>query len=277
MPITSTGYSGIYHIHSDYSYDGVNNLEKIAEWGEKTGLRFIFLTEHDLGFDQVKFDRFRDDCEKYSRDILLVPGIEYEVIHLGEIVHIGAIGVSRFLDPSINRKGILALVNAIHACGGLAVLHHPNNIRHVLEKKHLECFDFVELWNTKFDCEFAPNKQFVRWMNDQDYKGSYLVSADIHNVAGYSENRVCYIDITQPQNSSRVQDIVDGLAERKYSCRRGKWIVLPDGSFSVPNGCFRILPAVCSIKKRIFRFARYFIPEKYRKAVFKFVNKAWIR
>jgi hypothetical protein len=269
-------HAGIYHIHSDFSYDGTNSLEEISQWAGDHGLVFVLLTEHDLGFDQEKFRKYRAECTKNSGKVLLVPGIEYEVIHDGAVIHVGAIGVSRLLDESLAKQGLESLVGAIHQYGGLAVLHHPNNIRKVLTKKLVDLFDFIEVWNTKFDCGFGPNFQFLRWLQHVECQGPYLVSADIHDIGRFKQDNIAFIDM-EGSGGLQLSTIVQRLKERSYRCRVGNWVVFPDAAWQVPNFLYRILPFVCLVKKKLFRVARFAVPEKYRKAVFKFVNRSWIR
>ncbi len=269
--------TGIYHIHSDFSYDGKNCLAEIATWAKNNRLDFVLLTEHDVGFDQEKFDDYCRQCSKHSGDVLLVPGIEYEVVHQGAIIHIGAIGLSLLLDRNIIEQGLLPLVEAIHRHGGLAILHHPNNIKGVLNKKLIEPFDFIELWNTKFDCGFAPNLQFLHWLQGMNSKGPYLVSADIHEVDRFGKANIAFIDMDIKSDTLQLSIIAHGMRQRRYLCRTGSWRFSPDGKCQTPNRLYRLLPVVCLIKKKVFRFARFFIPEKYRKAVFNRVNRSWIR
>jgi len=208
--------------------------------------------------------------------VLLVPGIEYEVIHDGAIIHVGAIGVLLLLDKALAEKGLVSLVDAIHQYGGLAVLHHPNNVRKVLTRNLIELFDFIELWNTKFDCGFGPNSQFLRWLRDMECQGPYLVSADIHDVRRFKQDNIVFIDVGISEGL-QLSTIVDRLKELNYRCRVGNWVVFPNAAWQVPNFLYRILPFVCLVKKKLFRVAGFAVPEKYRKAVFKFVNRSWIR
>ncbi|MEZ4599283.1 MAG: PHP domain-containing protein [Syntrophotaleaceae bacterium] len=274
--MTVSGMTGIYHIHSNYSYDGTNSLEEIADWARAHGIRFVLLTEHDLGFDQEKFDRYLFECSKYRKDVLLVPGMEYEVIHRGGIIHIGAVGLPDLVQRSVLDKGIEPLVEKIHEKGGIAVLHHPSNIRRLLNKDDLKSFDFIEVWNTKFDCDFAPNGDFLEWLK-RTWCGSCLVSADIHEVARFDRKRIPRIELSLDPERLETSAIVDQLINRMYRCLKGQWEFLPDGSCTSSRLIHRYLPEICSVKKRIFRIARALVPEPYRKTVYKLVNRAWIR
>ncbi len=270
-------HTGIYHIHSDFSYDGTNSLEEIAQWARDQGLGFVLLTEHDLGFDQEKYEKYRAECKKNSGEVLLVPGIEYEVIHDRAVIHVGAIGIPLLLDKSFAEQGLVSLVGAIHQHGGLAVLHHPNNIRKVLTREIFEIFDLIELWNTKFDCGFAPNFQFFRWLHAMNCQRPYLISADIHEVSRFKRKTIAFINLRVCSQALQVSTIVDCLRNMQYQCRVGNWILSPDGTYEVPNCLYRLFPVACLTKKKVFRFARFFVPEKYQKAIYTFVNRSWIR
>lgn len=263
---------GIYHIHSNYSYDGHNRLADIAAWGKSLGLDFVLLTEHDLGFEQGKFEEYCAQCANNSGDVLLVPGIEYEVIHAGAKIHIGAIGVPVLIAQKTIRQGLMALITAIHSHGGLAVLHHPNHIKKVLTQKIMDKFDLVELWNTKFDCGFGPNLQFLRWLHGMKFKGSYLVSADIHDVSRFRHGNTAYIDMEIRGETLHVSTVIERLIHGQYRCRVGSWCVLPNGTYQVPGRLYQLLPFVCLIKKSIFRGAKFCVPKRYRKKLFNILN-----
>lgn len=270
------GVTGIYHIHSSFSYDGSDSLKDIATWGKSHGLRFVLLTEHDLGFDEALFKEYCAECSKNSDDVLLVPGIEYEVVHGGKRIHVGAIGLPALLDSSVVAKGLLALVDAIQSHGGLAILHHPHNIRRVLTQEHIEAFDLIELWNTKFDCGFGPNHQFCRWLQGVDCHGPFLVSADIHRVDRFDQHNIAFVDLPINPTDLQIAAILDCLRQGQYRCRIGNWALSPDGAWQVPNRLYSLLPALCTVQKKTFRCAKFFIPEKYRQVVFDLVARPWL-
>ena len=204
--------------------------------------------------------------------MLLVPGIEYEVIHGGAKLHIGAIGVPVLIGKETVSHGLAALVDAIHRRGGLAVLHHPNNIKKVLNRKLVGTFDLIEIWNTKFDCGFGPNFQFLRWLYGMDCQGPYLVSADIHDVTRFRQSNTAYIDMEVSAENLQVSMVIDRLSHERYRCRIGSWCVLPNGTYQVPGRVYRLLPFVCLIKKRLYRWAKFCVPRNYRKKLFKLMN-----
>lgn len=268
---------GIYHIHSDYSYDGVNRLEEIAQWARDHGLKFVLLTEHDLGFTQEVFAEYCKECAAQSGEVLLLPGIEYEVIRQEAIIHIGAIGLPHLLHRSIIEGGVLPLVKAIQDLGGLAILHHPNNIRQMLTQQELESFDLIELWNSKFDCGFAPNFQFLRWLKKMNQQGPYLVSADIHQVNNFDKKTIAFIDLQVSPDTLQQTTIVDSLKQARYRCNASHWTLQPDGTCEGQGIAFPMLAVICLLKKWLFRLARFGVPYRYRKTVYNFVNRSWLR
>ncbi len=263
---------GIYHIHSTFSYDGHNGLGEIAAWAKSLGLEFVLLTEHDLGFDQGKFEEYCIQCANNSDDVLLVPGIEYEVIHAGAKIHVGAIGVPVLMDKKTISQGLMALIDAIHRHNGLAVLHHPANIKKVLDRQMMDKFDLVELWNTKFDCGFSPNLQLVHWLHRMKHQGPYLVSADIHDVNRFGKGNTAYIDLQIRPAALHVSTVIGCLRHRRYRCRVGSWRVLPNGAYEVPGLWYRLLPLVCLIKKKLYRCAKFCVPKRYRKKLFEIMR-----
>ncbi len=268
---------GIYHIHSYFSYDGTNRLEEIAQWARSHGLTFVLLTEHDLGFTQEKFAEYCKECAAHSEDVLLLPGIEYEVIQQGAIIHIGAIGLPHLLERSLIEGGVLTLVKAIQNLGGLAILHHPNNIKQLLSQQQLKAFDFIELWNTKFDCRFAPNFQFLRWLERMNHQGPYMVSADIHQVNDFDKKTIAYIDLEVSTSALQRATIIDSLKQARYRCHANRWTLHPDGTCMEQSNVFRLFAVIGLLKKWLFRLASFGVPRRYRKTVYNFVTSRWFR
>ncbi len=65
------------HVHSDWSYDGRWSLEELAAGFARRGYHAVLMAEHDRGFDDARWAEYRQTCAQASREILLVPGIEY--------------------------------------------------------------------------------------------------------------------------------------------------------------------------------------------------------
>ncbi|MEX0746110.1 MAG: hypothetical protein WD118_10960, partial [Phycisphaeraceae bacterium] len=86
------------HMHSDWSYDGEWPLDRLAACFARRGCRVLLMSEHDRGFDEARWQAYRQACQAASTDrLLLVPGMEYSdptnTIHIltwGEAPFLGA-------------------------------------------------------------------------------------------------------------------------------------------------------------------------------------------
>lgn len=59
---------GIFHIHSNYSYDGKISLAELKYECVKRNLRFMLLTDHAQGFDNAKLQKLVEECKQLSTE-----------------------------------------------------------------------------------------------------------------------------------------------------------------------------------------------------------------
>ena len=141
------------HVHSDWSYDGSWTLEALARLFARLGYDAVLMAEHDRGFDEDRWQAYREACERASAaGALLVPGIEYE--DGDNVIHVPVWGSATFLGGGIPTATLLERVREARAS---AVLAHP------ARRRAAELFDpawardlvGVEWWNRKYD-GYAP-------------------------------------------------------------------------------------------------------------------------
>ena len=105
------------HVHSSFSWDGHDTIEKIIEVAKQKGIKVLAITDHD---DNRSHEEIRRIQSKY-KDILLIPGIEFTAKE-GHIVGLGE------MDTLPKKTPGEKVVNYIHENSGLAVLVHPFDI-----------------------------------------------------------------------------------------------------------------------------------------------------
>lgn len=164
------------HIHSEWSYDGKWSLRELTSEFTRRGYDVVMLTEHDRGFDEDRFEAFRNACAEAGTDeLLLIPGIEYSDVD--NIVHILTWGSVPFLGEGTPTTDLL---KAIKAANGIAVLAHPSR-RDAWRKFDPEWTEYllgIESWNRKTD-GWAPSKTAAPLI-----RGTHLipfVGLDFHN------------------------------------------------------------------------------------------------
>jgi predicted metal-dependent phosphoesterase TrpH len=145
------------HVHSTWSYDGGCSLSEVATLFRRCRYDGVLMTEHSRTFDAARWDEYRSACERASRGIQLVPGIEYE--DASNTVHVLVWGVRPFLGSTPETT---ALLRAVEAEGGLAVLAHPNRrgAAAALSAEATALLGGVELWNRRYD-GWAPPRPSV--------------------------------------------------------------------------------------------------------------------
>ena len=95
------------HIHSEHSPDGRMALDEIVACARARGLQGVAVCDHDRALTET-LD---------APDFLLIPGIELSTDR-GHLLGL-------FVTEQIEARELDAAIDAVHACGGLAVMAHP--------------------------------------------------------------------------------------------------------------------------------------------------------
>ena len=102
------------HVHSAASHDGKDSLAAIAAQTKKLGLHAVAVCDHDVCTAAEKTD-----------DILFIPGVEISTRE----GHILGLFLQKPIDAAVLEHDTMPsaadAIDAIHACGGIAVLAHP--------------------------------------------------------------------------------------------------------------------------------------------------------
>jgi predicted metal-dependent phosphoesterase TrpH len=136
------------HVHSTWSYDGTCSLEEVASVFRRFGYDGVLMSEHSRTFDQERWEAYRAACQKASRGILLVPGIEYE--DDSNTVHVLVWGDLPFIESHSSTGETLRGVRSHH---GISVLAHPRRkdaLDHVSAADRA-LLDGIETWNRRDD------------------------------------------------------------------------------------------------------------------------------
>ena len=121
-------YNVDLHIHTHHSHDGCMTMEEIIRRAQEKGLNAVAICDHDRFFD--------DPVGGFT----VIRGCEFST-PFGHLLGL-------FLRAPIVETEFSAIVDAIHAQGGIAVLAHPyQRSRDVEAVAHL--IDGVEVWNSR--------------------------------------------------------------------------------------------------------------------------------
>ena len=153
---------GVVHVHSDYSRDGLDSIERLREFGLERGLSFIGLTDHAEDLDEARFDDLVSRCRTHSDDrLVLVPGLEFRFAgHAG--LHLLALGLRRWIAPATPSE----FMDAAGRHAALSVVAHPVLPRYRVPAEVLERIDAIEVWNATYNTRYLPDPKAIRLLHD---------------------------------------------------------------------------------------------------------------
>lgn len=152
--MSRAGAVGVVHVHSDYSHDGRDPLERLATFGRERGLSFVCLTDHAEDFGPGDFERYRLDCERHSGGgVRLIPGLEFRFEGFPGL-HLLALGVRTWIAPPTTPD---AFIEQAPAAAGLTIVAHPMLARYRLPDSVRRGIDAVEVWNAAYDTRYLPD------------------------------------------------------------------------------------------------------------------------
>ena len=123
------------HVHSDASFDGRMSVRQIALLAKARGIDGVAICDHDVvytGPTEVE-------------GVLIIPGAEFSTEH-GHLLGL-------FVTEQIEARELDAAIDAVHACGGLAVMAHPFERSSDAQRldAYLDRLDGIEVWNGRAD------------------------------------------------------------------------------------------------------------------------------
>lgn len=112
-------YTAVLHVHSAYSHDGRGSVEEIAEAARRTGVRVVFLTDHNT------FAPLAEGKEGWYGDTLVLVGAE---ITTGS-GYLLVLNPRPDLPARARGYALDDLVRRYRAAGALVILAHPEHPR----------------------------------------------------------------------------------------------------------------------------------------------------
>ena len=141
------------HVHSEWSYDAEWSLPRLARLFGRFGYGGVLMTEHDRGFDQGRWEAYREACAAASStSMVVVPGIEYS--DSSNLIHVTVWGCEEFLGEG---TGTGELLERASAAGASTVFAHPGRggADRAFDAGWADRLVGVEWWNRKYD-GYAP-------------------------------------------------------------------------------------------------------------------------
>ena len=238
---------GVLHIHSDFSHDGKHSIAEIAAWARGEALDFVVLTEHDRTFSQTKFEDLVAECQAQSREVLIIPGIEYSFSCEGRWIHTNVVGIDRFLDNDTDFEKLSTFLDDVHARGGVSILNHPGNVMHLVSDDLLARFDLFEGWNTGHDHRYAPRSRILKLRGRCRGRESCIASSDIHALP---EDDYVVLHLTDYEGEADERRIVSTLGRGLVYAVYRRWTVMSSGRVSTRRAWMRLLPTISTLHER---------------------------
>jgi len=158
-------WKGIFHIHSNFSYDGKLPIEQIVKLCKKNGINFLILTEHIYDRDKKEFmsdgkiESFIKECASFSEeDFHVVPAVEIPTPD--NKIHIIGVGIKKPINTD-KLSTPLKILSELKEKNCLTVLAHPlkNKAIAILKEEELNMLNGIEIWNIKEEGRFIPDMQ----------------------------------------------------------------------------------------------------------------------
>jgi hypothetical protein len=151
----------VLHVHSDYSHDGRDSLERLREFALERGLGFVALADHAEDLTEEQFRDFTERCHALSDEsVVLIPGLEYRFAgHRG--LHLLALGLREWIDPSTPGE----FIEQARGAATLTVLAHPVLCGYRVPEEVLAGIDAIEVWNASYNTRYLPDPRAIRLLH----------------------------------------------------------------------------------------------------------------
>lgn len=171
--------TGIIHVHSDFSRDGLCSVADLADFAQEAGFRFVGLTDHAEDLTSEDMMSLRRECERHSNgSVLMIPGLEFRC---SRDIHILGLGITHHIpsdDP-------VTVASQIGVMTGLAILAHPGRNGYQCPRELWPVLNGIEIWNAGYDGQYVPPLANLRLLHEARRVNPAVVGfggADLHGL-----------------------------------------------------------------------------------------------
>ncbi len=243
-PLPMRALTGAVHVHSAYSHDGHDPLDRVRDYAVAAGIRFIAMTDHAEDFDAARFAEYVEACRALSDErVTIIPGLEFRFArHRG--LHLLACGLDQWLQPPTLEAFAENVADAAH----LTILAHPVLTAYRIPPVVYDCIDAVEVWNASYNTRYLPDPRAISLLRAVRRQRPAVVA-----VAGLDQH-----DASNDRRTRVVLDDERDLADPLVAIRDGRFTnsgqtmsFRPDADLSAP--VFGALIAARAVFDRIER------------------------
>jgi len=171
--------TGIIHVHSDFSRDGLCSIADLADFAREAGFQFVGLTDHAEDLSSGDMDGLQRECAEHSDEsLVMIPGLEFRC---NNAIHILGLGITEGI-PSADPVAVACQIAAI---GGLAILAHPGRTSYQCPPELCASLDGIEIWNADYDGRFVPPMANLRLLQEARAANPSVLGfggADLHTL-----------------------------------------------------------------------------------------------
>lgn len=249
-------FTGILHVHSNFSYDGVHSVDELAAFGRACGYDFMAMSEHSDTLDQETMGVYVQECQRVSGgDFVMIPGIEFTCTGNLHVVGLGVPTYTALTNP-------VSVAEFVRERGGVPVVAHPSRYSYRIASSLAPVLGGIEIWNASYDGRFAPDNASLSLLEEFRKRNESLLAfagQDLHRVTA----RRCRVSLTVRAPRLTGDAIVGGLR---------------NGDFVISNGLFRLharrQPGPLTVRRIVATRAMYHGAKRLRDALGKSVYAA---
>lgn len=208
-------YKGVFHIHTQFSYDSSVSIEKIKECMKKKNIQFAVLTEHVNEMNEEEIKKFFTECKRLSEaNFLLIPALEFSCSD--NRVHIIALGIKEKIEIDSPKQ----LIEWIREKGGLSIWAHPK--REFYREIDALDMDGIEFWNIREDGRWAPSLRSL-YIAKRFFKKKhtfFIAGLDLHHIEEFAS---LYILIHAQTLSEK--EIIHAFSKGDFFIKRAPFLI----------------------------------------------------
>lgn len=156
--LTPDARVGVVHVHTDYSHDGKDSIERLRDFALERGIAFVGLTDHAEDLSAAQYDELVARARAASDDdVSIIPGLEYRFDGYSGL-HLLALGLSRRIDPATPEEFAIQA----GAAARFTIAAHPGLFRYDMPDSVARTIDAIEVWNAAYNTRYLPDPAAVR-------------------------------------------------------------------------------------------------------------------
>ena len=153
---------GVVHVHSHFSHDCRDSLERLREFALERGISFIGLTDHAEDLEDDDFDLLTGACRTLSDErVELIPGLEFRFPGYSGL-HLLALGLRRWITPGTPADFMRQTLGVAE----FTIVAHPVLPDYRVPEEVRAGIDAIEVWNASYNTRYLPDPRAIRLLHE---------------------------------------------------------------------------------------------------------------